>query len=99
MTRKEEEEEEEERPSFDEAKAASLIGKRILIGLTYLDHEDNLLERRQLHGDIVVADAAKGFGIKLRGEQDGEMFWLPPDLRALQPARPGEYRLRGSGEV
>lgn len=88
-----------ERPPFDEVRAASFVGKHVLVGVAYHDHKDKFLEQRQLHGIIVSADARQGFAIELRGQRSGETFWLPPDLRPFEAARPGEYRLRSTGEV
>lgn len=90
---------EDNRPPFDEAYAKSLIGKSVLIGLTYYDHNDQFLEQQQVHGIIVSADQSKGFVVELRGERQGETFKLPPDVRPFSDAHPGEYRLRSTGEV
>ncbi|NOT01150.1 MAG: hypothetical protein HOP29_11035 [Phycisphaerales bacterium] len=87
------------RPPFDQERTAALVGKHFLIGLTYLDHNDKFLEQRQVHGVVVSADFKRGFAIELQGEEAGETLWLPPDLRSLQEATPGEYRLRSTGEV
>jgi hypothetical protein len=90
---------EEPKPEFDHARAASLVGKHVLIGLSYYDHKENLLERKQIHGKIISADERRGIAVELEGEHQGEQFWLPPDLRPFQEARPGEYRLHSTGEV
>lgn len=87
------------RPPWDSARALSLVAKRVLIGITYCDQDDNFLEQKQLHGTIIEADAKKGFAVRLEGQREGEVYWLPPDLRAFEPAKPGEYRLRSTGEV
>lgn len=87
------------RPVFDQERAAALVGKRVLIGLTYHDHDDKFLEQRQVYGIVVSVDARKGFVIEPQGETSGETFRLPPDMRSLQEAEPGEYRLRSTGEV
>jgi len=87
------------RPPFDHALAAELLGKHVLVGITNLDHEENLIEQSQYHGDVVVADEREGFRFKLRGTREGEFEWLPPDTRGFSPAPPGEYRLRSTGEV
>ena len=87
------------RPPFDDRRAAALIGKYVLIGLTYHDADGQLLEQRQMHGTIVAADAQHGIDVELKGVGYGETYRLPPDLRPLQPAPPGEYRLRSTGEV
>jgi hypothetical protein len=87
------------RPPFDDKRAARLVGKYVLIGVTYYDAAGDLLEQRQMHGTIVSANADRGIGIALKGHHLGETHWLPPDLRPFQAAPPGEYRLRTTGEV
>ncbi len=76
-----------------------LVGKYILVGLTVQDPRGSDVRLRQLHGRITSADPDHGLMIKLEGANDGETYTLPPDLRSLKPARPGEYRLRTTGEV
>ena len=87
------------RPPWDSALALSFVAKRVLIGVTYCDHNDVFIEQKQMHGTIIKAEAERGFAVRLEGEREGEVYWLPPDLRAFQDARPGEYRLRSTGEV
>lgn len=87
------------RPPWDSQLAQSLVGKRVLLGINYCDHEDNLLEQRQVYGTIVQADARRGFALRREGQEARELFWLPPDIRAFRDARPGEYRLRSTGEI
>ncbi|MDR4469953.1 MAG: hypothetical protein MRJ68_16925 [Nitrospira sp.] len=87
------------RPSFDHTLAASLIGKHVLVGVTCRGANGNILAREQFHGEVTVADSEKGFCLKLRGTRVGEMKWLPPNTRAFLKAKPGEYRLRSTGEV
>jgi hypothetical protein len=83
-----------EPPPFDVQIAGQLIGKRVLIGLTYVENgQDDRYEQK--HG--VVEDVSdEGVAIRL---SDGGTYWLPPDLRPWQAAPPGEYRLRSTGEV
>ena len=71
-----------------------LIGKRVLVGITYVDQQP--IERRQLHGRIVRIDATEGIVLAL---PNGEEYKLPPDLDALRSAEPGEYELSETGEV
>ena len=87
------------RPPFDQVKASTLVGKYVLIGVTYLDHLDNFIEQKQIHGRIKSAHERQGFAIALEGNRTGEIFWLPPDLRPFQEAKPGEYKLLSTGEV
>jgi hypothetical protein len=87
------------RPPFDADRAASFVGKYVLVFLEYYDHEENFIEKKQVHGTIVSADGHKGFVIKLHGKSEGEYFYLPPDLRPFRDASPGEYRLHSTNEI
>ena len=73
-----------------------LLGKVLLIGITFLDRENKLIEQYQTYGKIVKADT-DGIGVERQNEK--ELFMLPPAFDNIQPARPGEYRLRSTGEV
>jgi hypothetical protein len=84
-------------PEWDE-----LIGKTVLLGLTFADADGNVQQRVQRHGVIEVADPNSGIGIRLIGPGqpwDRELYRLPPDLRAFKEAEPGSYRLRSTGET
>ncbi len=85
------------RPPWNDELARQFIGKHIIIGITYLTVDGELEKQQQLHGDIEVADEKKGIGIRLAGS--GKTYWLPPDLGAIKPAKPGEYRFHSTGEV
>jgi hypothetical protein len=87
------------RPPFDSESAASMVGKYVLIGMTYVDATGKVVEQRQLLGRIVATDAKRGITIELKGKRDGEVYCLPPDLRSFKDAPRGEYRLRSTGEV
>jgi hypothetical protein len=81
---------------MDPAVARSYIGKHLLVGITYCDHDGQPLRQVQVHGDIVGVD---GQVITMRLHGSDEEFTLPPDLDSLRPAPEGEYRLRSTGEV
>jgi hypothetical protein len=83
-------------PPWWGAKAHSLLGQRLLLGVTVGDEGGDVVAQAQFHGRLVEADAHQGFALELA---DGGLAWLPPDLRAFEPAVPGEYRLRSTGEV
>ena len=83
---------------FTDSEAADLVGKSILIGVTFLDHQGEELQRSQMHG-IVSSASAKGIEVSLRGERHGQTFSLPPDPRFFAPAAPGKYKLHSTGEV
>jgi hypothetical protein len=74
---------------------APYIGKHLLAGLTYVDADGQIVRQSQLHGNITRITAE---GIFFEQPDGGELS-LPPDLDSLQPARPGTYRLRTTGEV
>ena len=87
-----------EQPDFDEERAAFYVGKYILIGLTYLDHEGNELRTDQRHGVITSANRDT-IEISLRGVHEEQSWRLPPDLGAIFIADPGIYKLRATNEV
>src|SRR5580658_7856370 len=73
----------------------AFVGKTIIIGITKLDAEGDLVEQVQWHGKIErVTD--QNISIRL---SNGEMFNLPPVLRSLHDAPLGEYRFRSTGEI
>jgi hypothetical protein len=74
-----------------------VVGKHILIGLTYVDEHGDVTRQEQKHGLIVRADD-EGVIVQIAGRTRDEM-WLPPAREAFEPAAEGEYRLRGTGEV
>lgn len=82
---------------WDDERARSLVGKRVLVGLTYRDHDGTVIETVQYHGAIVSVDAQEGVAVSRVGLD--ELFWLPPDLRAFEEAPRGAYRLHSTGEV
>ena len=74
----------------------NIIGKIILVGITYYTHDEELIERKQFYGEIISADRKNGIAFY---KQDGEKFILPPDLKNVKPAPEGEYKLHSTGEV
>ena len=72
-----------------------LLGKYVLIGITRISAEGELLEEGERHGRIALVDPDFGIRVVL---SDGEVLTLPPNLDAFREARPGVYRLRSTGE-
>ncbi len=72
-----------------------LMGKVLLVGLTYYTHDNVFIEQRQYWG-VVIESNKNTICTK---QKNGELFRLPPDLSSTQPAPPGEYRLRSTGEI
>ena len=70
----------------------------LMIGpLHTLRHAAKLMSQRHVGSAIVHNPETSGIGIDIA--DDSEIYWLPPHLEAFQPAEPGEYRLRSTGEV
>lgn len=78
---------------------AEWIGAVVLVGITNVDAGGAFLSQDQMYGCIVSVQPDQGIELELWGERSGEHFWLPPELEAFEKARPGEYRLRSTGEV
>lgn len=72
-----------------------LLGKTILVGVTYYTKENKFIEQKQYWGTVFEANEEH---ILFR-QKSGEVMILPPDLRSTQPAPKGEYRLRSTGEI
>ena len=89
----------DERPVWDATLAESVVGKVVLVGLTYLAADGGLIEQQQFFGTVVSADSRKGILLSLKGQRASEQYNLPPDTRAIEIASSGEYRLCGTGEV
>lgn len=81
-------------PPFDQDFAAELVGKTLLIGLTYVRYSGEPIEQRQLYG---VVESAGPEVVVVRLSNGGE-YRLPPDFRGVEPAPPGTYTLRSTGE-
>lgn len=84
-------------PYFEDEEAKGIIGKRLLVGVTRRNHQDEVVGSEQFHGEIVRATREEGIIIRVSGS--AEERWVPPDLSRLEPAPPGHYKLKGSGEV
>lgn len=80
---------------WDEAFAQALIGKTLLVGLTFVDDDGEVLERQQFFGGVIEADAHDGILLDLLGEHDGDTYALPPQTSAILAAEPGVTSLAG----
>ena len=88
--RKEYIEGEEKKITYEE-----LVGKLLLVGITYYTSEEEMIEQKQFYGKVISADQN---GVTLK-QNDGTTLNFPPDLSSTKRARPGEYKLRSTGEV
>lgn len=76
--------------------ANDLVGCTLLVGLTYVDHDDQLLRRQQVFGTVLSVD--RRVGIVLR-QSSGEEFVIAPVLDAVAAAGPGIYQLADADEI
>lgn len=74
-----------------------IIGKHILIGITYINKKREIIEQVQFDGTII--EASENRGIIIEKTKSKEKFELPPDLSLIKIAEPGEYKLRSTGEL
>lgn len=76
---------------YDAELAADLVGKALLVGLTYLSNDGTLINRRQLFGTAVSCDEKEGIILKLNDSD--ELFTIAPITEAIEVAAPGIYQL------
>jgi hypothetical protein len=88
----------DDHPKYDHEKAALILGKYVIVGITFNDHNDNYLRQEQYHGIVVAVDESKGITIELKGAREGEFYTLPPEPQTFLPAKPGIYSFRSTGE-
>ena len=82
--------------AFDQKLADSYIGKNLLFGITYCDHDEEILGQVQNYGEIIEINE-RCMVVKLQSSD--ETFTLPPFVDELEPAPEGEYKLRSTGEI
>jgi len=69
----------------------------VIIGLSYVDKSDNVIETVQLHGRVMRINSTEGIVVQREDKQ--EEYKLPLDFDAFQPAQSGEYKLNTTGEI
>ncbi|MCP3930936.1 MAG: hypothetical protein GY705_17765 [Bacteroidetes bacterium] len=75
-------------------KPEKYIGKLILIGLSFIDEKDELIEQYQTHGHIRTIEE-NGM---MRIDRDSlPVFTIPFDEEAISKANPGIYRENSTG--
>jgi len=74
----------------------SVIGRTVLIGVTYIDASGAETGRGQWWGRILAFNMRDGLRVDLR--ESGEAHAFPPFPNALRPAPAGMYELRSTGE-
>lgn len=72
-----------------------LLGKVLLVGITFYTQDNEYIEQKQYHGIVTEANDRI---LRMR-IGDGSEITLPPDLSSTKRAHRGEYKLRSTGEV
>jgi hypothetical protein len=75
-----------------QSKAAEMIGKTVLIGISYCDSSGRTTADVQHFGTVLRVNASEGLVIS--SAVDGLEISLPPDLEQYSPADPGQYKLK-----
>lgn len=81
---------------WDDDFANDLVGCTLLVGLTYVDHDDQLIRRVQAFGTVISAD--QHAGIVIRQHKNNEPLTIAPVLDAIEPGGPGIYQLADDDE-
>lgn len=75
-------------------KSQDLIGKILLVGLTYQTPDQKNERREQFWGTVTEANRKEIAIVRV----DGQRISLPPDYSAICVAERGIYTLRATGE-
>lgn len=81
--------------SFEEIKN-SIEGKIVLIGLSFINKEGELIEQYQTHGFI---EELTELGILRIIQSDNTVFQIPYDHESFNKAEPGDYTARTTGII
>lgn len=81
--------------AWDEAAAAALVGRRVLLAIEVADADGHVVRETRYWGRVAAADEQAGIDLAL---DDGGTFSLPPDLGRFRAVPPGEYHGDVRGE-
>ncbi|WP_380783515.1 hypothetical protein [Sphingomonas sp. R86520] len=76
--------------------ANDLVGCTLIVGLTYVDHEDRLLRREQIFGTVLSVERLAGIVVR---QANNEEFVIAPALEAIEAASPGIYQLADKNQA
>jgi hypothetical protein len=83
---------------FNASLANDMIGKVMLVGITYINPDGGLQSQAQFFGVVLSANDEQGIKLKLAGQHEGQDYNLPPDTSCIWKADPGVYTLSESKE-
>jgi len=73
----------------------TLINKTILVGITYLDSNYEIVDKKTFCG---IIKSVNNDSIDIRINRTGEIFSLPPDVESIKEAQKGCYHIYETGE-
>ncbi|HWL53178.1 MAG TPA: hypothetical protein VNQ90_12140 [Chthoniobacteraceae bacterium] len=82
---------------IDQEKAAEMLGKVVLAGVSFCNAAGEVIENRQYFGTVLRINEQEGLVIV--SGIDGKEVKLPPDLEQYIPASPGTYTLKAIERV
>jgi hypothetical protein len=82
--------------TFSDEEVRAVLGKRVLVGITHRTLKGEVESLEQFWGVAQRVNLREGLVLKLASFEERA---LPPDLSRLEPASPGNYRLKDTGEV
>src|SRR4051794_5638546 len=87
-------------PAWDEEEADGLVGQLLLAGITYVTTDGKTVTSQVQCWGRIISAKPEGIAIQCEGKVwSGQTMMLPPHLPAFHAARPGEYKLRSTGET
>ena len=82
---------------IDKEKTEEMIGKLVLVGVSYCDADGQVLDDQQFFGTVLRVNAKDG--LVIASGLDGSEVSLPPYLEQYSPADPGTYTLKSIDRV
>ncbi|KLV02333.1 hypothetical protein ABT56_21515 [Photobacterium aquae] len=76
--------------------ANELVGKVLLVGITAVNKNQQVIETGQVAGTVMAIDKNV---IAILGGAKNDIYTIPADLASVHKAQSGEYYLHSTGEV
>jgi hypothetical protein len=83
--------------SIDQSKATEMLGKVVLVGVSYCDASGEVVDNQQYFGTVLRINAQEG--LVIASGENGEEITLPPMLERYAAAAPGIYNLKSGHSV
>lgn len=67
------------------------LGKTCVVGLTYFDLKETIVDQKMLGGEIIKVDEENGLTLRLHGQGDNAEFIFPANLSCWFIAPKGDF--------